>query len=288
MISNWKRWLLPAYYYGSLPLRRFGSSLASAIGQQPIAVVFYHRVSDEGPNPWTISNAQFTQQIDWLAKNFDLVSLVEAQRRLREGDCRRPAVSITFDDGYAENCQRALPMLVARKIPFTYFVSTQFVQRGEPFPHDVQRGEPRNPNTVEQLRSLAAAGVEIGAHTRTHADLGPVKDADALRHEIVGSRDDLQNWIGQRVRYFAFPFGQYANLNTTAFQIAIEAGFDGVCSAYGGYNLPGDDAFHLQRLHADPDFSRFRNWLNYEPRILTAVKRYKYDSATAVPKTDGT
>lgn len=287
MIAHWKRWLLPAYYYGSLPLRSIGSTLASAVGQQPIAIVFYHRVADQSPSPWTITHAHFARQIEWLSRNFELISLSEAQRRLREQSNRRPAVSITFDDGYAENCWQALPTLIARGIPFTYFVATQFIERGEPFPHDVKRGDPRPPNTVEQLRSLAAAGVEIGAHTRTHADLGPITSPDQLRAEITGSRDDLQNWIDRPVRFFAFPYGQHANLNPLAFQIAREAQFDAVCSAYGGYNAPGEDSFHLQRIHADPDFPRFKNWLTFEPRFVAGVRRYEYELQTNRPTMDG-
>ena len=287
MISLWKRWLLPAYYYGSLPLRSIGSTLASAVGQHPIAVVFYHRVADQGPSPWTISNSEFTRQIEWLSRNFELISLSEAQRRLQERSNRRPAVSITFDDGYAENCCQALPMLIARGIPFSYFVATQFIQRGEPFPHDVERGDPRPPNTVEQLRSLAAAGVELGAHTRSHADLGPLTNPDQLRQEILGSRDDLQAWIDGPVRFFAFPYGQHANLSPLAFHIAQAAGFTAVCSAYGGYNLPGEDSFHLQRIHADPHFPRFRNWLKYEPRFVAGVRRYQYESTSPTATMDG-
>ena len=43
-----------------------------------------------------------------------------------------------------------------------------------------------------------------------------------------------------------------------AFRVAYEAGYDGVCSAYGGYNFPGDDPFHLRRIHADPEFIRLQ------------------------------
>ena len=283
LISSWKQWLLPAYYYGSWPLRQLGSSLASLAGMQPVAVLFYHRVADDSPSPWTISQLEFTRQIDWLARNFELISLIEAQRRIRQRENCRPAVCITFDDGYADNCRQALPLLISRGIPCTYFVSTQFVLRGEPFPHDVARGVPLPPNTVQQLRSLAAAGVEIRAHTRTHRDLGPITDAEVLRTEVIGSQHDLQALLGQPIRYFAFPFGQHVHLNRDVFAIAREAGFAGVCSAYGGYNLPGDDAFHLQRMHADPYFPRFKNWLTMEPRLLTSRRRFEYATPDSVP-----
>jgi len=135
---------------------------------------------------------------------------------------------------------------------------------------------PLQPNTVQQLQALANAGVEIGAHTRTHRDLGCACDRETLRSEIVGSREELQEIIDRPIHYFAFPYGQHANLNQEGFRIARDAGFAGVCSAYGGYNFPGADPFHLQRLHADPHFLRLKNWLSFDPRLLTSVQRFEY------------
>jgi peptidoglycan/xylan/chitin deacetylase (PgdA/CDA1 family) len=266
--TSLRQFLLPAYYYGSWPIRQLGLSVARLAGKQPISVLYYHRVADDIPSPWTIGNDEFVGQVDWLQEHFEMISLAETQRRVRDGIGGRPAVSITFDDGYADNCRRALPLLIARGIPCTYFVATQFVLRGEPFPHDVARGHPLPPNTVAQLRSLAAAGVTIGAHTRTHCDLGKVSDVRTLKDEIIGSREDLQDLLGQPIRYFAFPYGQISNLSPAAFAIAREAGFEAACSAYGGYNFPGGEPFHLQRIHADPHFPRLKNWLNFEPRLL--------------------
>ncbi|HQU46617.1 MAG TPA: polysaccharide deacetylase family protein, partial [Pirellulales bacterium] len=100
------------------------------------------------------------------------------------------------------------------------------------------------------------AGIEIGAHTRTHCDLGRINDADILHNEVAVAGRELAAAIGRPVRYFAFPYGQYANLNQLAFQTAHQAGYEAICSAYGGYNFPGDDAFHLQRIHADDDMVR--------------------------------
>ena len=72
--------------------------------RSPIMVLFYHRIAATQVNPWTTSPRVFERQMAWLKRNFDLVSLEEAQRRIASGKNRRPAVSITFDDGYADNC----------------------------------------------------------------------------------------------------------------------------------------------------------------------------------------
>jgi len=159
----------------------------------------------------------------------------------------------------------ALPLLIEQQIPCTYFVASQFVIDQTPFPHDVARGEPLAPNTPKQLRELAQAGIEIGAHTRHHLSLGSITDARVLEDEIAGSRNDLEAILGQQVRYFAFPFGMPANMSQQAFQVAYDAGFEAVCSAYGAYNWPGDDSYHLRRIHGDPDLLRLKNWTTVDP-----------------------
>jgi peptidoglycan/xylan/chitin deacetylase (PgdA/CDA1 family) len=98
-----------------------------------------------------------------------------------------------------------------------------------------------------------------------------------LSDEIVGSRDELEQTLGTKIRHFAFPYGLRENLSPAAIRIAAQAGFDGVCSAYGGYNHPGDDAFHLQRIHADPEFVRLKNWLTVDPRKVRRGERYAYE-----------
>lgn len=266
--------LLGMYYLATLPARRQAAARRAAAGEAPVTVLFYHRVADEYSNDWTVSTERFKAQIDWIRQRYEIVSLVEAQQRIGSDLSRDPAVCITFDDGYEDNCREATPWLIDQQVPFTYFVATHHIRDGKPFDHDVQAGKPLAPNTVEQLRSMAEAGVEIGAHTRTHADLGQIESEDALHDEIVGSKRDLESMIGKAVRYFAFPFGMPENLSAAAFRTAFRAGYWGVCSAYGGYNLPGDDAFHLQRVHGDPSWARFCNWLTIDPRKLDRVERF--------------
>ena len=186
--------------------------------------------------------------------------------------------------------QFAIPLLLQYRIPFTYFVSTNHVLRGEPFPHDVAAGKPLPVNTLAQLRQLAAAGVEIGAHTRGHVDLGAQLSAEELFDEIVGSKRELQVAVGCDVRYFAFPYGQHKNMSASAIRIAFQAGFAGVCSAYGGYNFPGDDPFHLRRFHADGELLRFKNWLTVDSRKLRKHRdfdagNYRSDAEVAVKET---
>jgi peptidoglycan/xylan/chitin deacetylase (PgdA/CDA1 family) len=217
----------------------------------------------------------FVRQIDWMGRNFPFVSLGEAQRRIASRINREPCVSITFDDGYAANCEHAVPLLLTRRIALTYFVSSDPVLRGRTFEHDLALGAHCPANSLDQLKSMADSGVEIGAHTRSHADMGAVDDAATRHDELVSARDELARSIGVPIRYFAFPFGQHRNLSAEAFRVCRAAGYEAVCSAYGGYNFPGDDPFHLQRFCAD-DMIRLKNWMSLDRRKIRNTPRYEY------------
>jgi peptidoglycan/xylan/chitin deacetylase (PgdA/CDA1 family) len=263
-----KHGLLSAYYFATLPARRRAAVDRAARQTEPVRILFYHRIADQHPNGWTMSRASFARQIHWLRHRFDLVSLNEAQARIAARRNRWPTACITFDDGYAENMEFALPLLLKHCIPCTYFVSTNQVLRGQSFPHDLDAKRPLPMNTLSQLRELAAAGVEIGAHTRGHVHLGPSTTQQELVDEITGSKHELEEALEREVAYFSFPYGQVSDMSPAALHTAREAGFLGVCSAFGGYNFPGDDSFHLRRIHADPELVRLKNWMTIDPRKL--------------------
>ena len=184
-MSNWKNNFIDAYRLATIPYRALQMNRRRKAGKVPVLSLFYHRVADNDENPWSMSCDEFQRQIDWLEENFQIVDLEECQRRINSGFNESPTISITFDDGYAENCDFALPMLIERRIPVTYFVANHFIVNQEPFPHDVLAGAPLPVNSIEVLRALDLSGVEIGAHTRSHVDLGKISDPDVLFDEVI-------------------------------------------------------------------------------------------------------
>jgi peptidoglycan/xylan/chitin deacetylase (PgdA/CDA1 family) len=156
----------------------------------------------------------------------------------------------------------------------------------EPFVHDLVMGNRQLlPNTMEQLRAMAGAGVEIGSHAYTHIDLGNITDPRLLQYEIVTAANDLRTALGHSVRYFAFPYGLPMNLNPAAFEFARQAGYEAVCSAYGGYNYPGDDPFHIQRITVDGNMIQLKNWVTLDPR-KRHFPRFQYQTKQEGVKQD--
>ena len=260
--------LIEAYRWTTEPWRWLQRWQRRRSARFPIVVLFYHRVADTDATDWTISRAGFAAQLDWLQQHFELLSMDQVHERLRTGYNDRPAVAITFDDGYAENMDFALPLLAEREIPCMYYVSTSFVLNQAGFPHDIELGLQLHPNSVSDLKQIVKWGLDVGAHTRTHADLGKIADSPRLREELIGCRRELVNLLNVPVDHFAFPYGQTSNITPEAIEVARQAGYRTVAAAYGGYNHIGMDPFFIQRIHGDPTLTRIKNWTTLDPRWM--------------------
>ena len=186
----WKWLLLNVYYHASQPARWWIYRKLAAQRRMPITLLYYHRVADDGATPWTMPNRTFIDQMRWLRRNFELISMEEVQRRLRSGVNDRPAVHVTFDDGYADNCQTAIP--AGQRADPLHLLRHRAEHPGVPAVRP--RSEARLslvPNSLEEIRAMADAGIEIGAHTYSHADLGKLTDPAVLHKELVVARQEL-------------------------------------------------------------------------------------------------
>jgi peptidoglycan/xylan/chitin deacetylase (PgdA/CDA1 family) len=117
-----------------------------------------------------------------------------------------------------DNHSIMLPLLQSYGLPATVFVTTGLI--GKPNPWLAERSGSRM-MTASELRDLAAAGLELGAHTVTHPDLS-LSNREACLREMVESRETLERLTGVQVRTFAYPFCRYG---CEAVDAAREAGF---------------------------------------------------------------
>jgi len=113
----------------------------------------------------------------------------------------RPLLTLTFDDGHEENTTNALPLLEQYGFKSTQCFATDFIE-GQP--------EPAQSNVM----AFYNAGHEICSHTVTHPMLTTL-DNTALNYELGHSKQYLEALIGQPVKNFASPFGDYnTNVNS--------------------------------------------------------------------------
>jgi peptidoglycan/xylan/chitin deacetylase (PgdA/CDA1 family) len=135
------------------------------------------------------------------------ISLKEAIAHRRErGSWPEDRVVITFDDGYANVYEAAMPSMAKHGFTATVFIVSGHIGGYNDWtPPPAGLGK-RAMLTWEQVSDLAAAGIEIGAHTRNHPDLRWLS-APESEEEIVASREVIEDRLGQAVESFAYPFG---------------------------------------------------------------------------------
>jgi peptidoglycan/xylan/chitin deacetylase (PgdA/CDA1 family) len=97
-------------------------------------ILLYHRVADGGPDPWglAVAPSRFAAHMEALRRRARPARLLEQAEALCDGGPPMGSVAVTFDDGYAETLDRALPVLERHGIPATVFVTTG--DAGDPRP----------------------------------------------------------------------------------------------------------------------------------------------------------
>jgi peptidoglycan/xylan/chitin deacetylase (PgdA/CDA1 family) len=205
------------------------------------------------------SRGAFAAFLAWLSQRCHVVTLDEL---LEKSQSKKPRVALTFDDGYAEWSDFVAALLISRRLPATFFVSSGFVDlRGleaQEFARArLGRTKDVRPLSLRQLCDLAASPeFEIGSHTVHHVDLGLECSRAAMREEIEPDRDRLQEWTGTAVRWFAFPFGQPQNLSEQATAVLREVGFRGALTTIPGLIKESKSEFELRREPIDTSASR--------------------------------
>jgi peptidoglycan/xylan/chitin deacetylase (PgdA/CDA1 family) len=137
---RWKRALAQAAHRGGL-----FSAAGALFGGRRLTVLAYHRIADcqqDGFDTFRRNVSaipeEFARQMDYVAERFHPVSLEQVEAALHGGPRlpRRPLL-VTFDDGYRDNLEAALPVLQDRGIPMAVFLATGFIGDGLPFPWDL-------------------------------------------------------------------------------------------------------------------------------------------------------
>jgi peptidoglycan/xylan/chitin deacetylase (PgdA/CDA1 family) len=147
-------------------LRRAASLLSPGGGSARLSILIFHRVhaSCDALFPAEPDVARFDAICGWLKNWFNVLPLEDAVDRLQGGRLPPRAACITFDDGYADNHDVALPILLRHRLPCTFFIATGYLDGGRMF----------NDSIVELVRrcALPALAVEgLGLRLSSHAPL---------------------------------------------------------------------------------------------------------------------
>lgn len=297
-------------------------ALASPSGRRArLSVLMFHRVTAK-PDPifpGEMHAERFDALCGWLAGWFNVLPLDQAAAQLKTAGLPARSLCITFDDGYSDNHDIALPILRRHGLSATFFIATGFLDGGrmwndslieavracpkaeldltalglgrhplrslgakqqaaaalirqvkyQPMAQRVDAGNSvarlagvELPNDLmlrsSQVVAMRRAGMQIGAHTISHPILATLDEA-AARAEVVGSKDRLEQLLGERVGLFAYPNGKPGE-DFSAANLALVRGldFDAAVSTEWGTTRLGDDPMQIRRFTPwDPSRQRF-------------------------------
>ena len=211
-------------------------------------VTCFHSINDAHESPIACTSAQFDAYCAFFRRHFDTISLIDLLDRLEAGRDISGTAVITFDDGYLDNYTVAAPTLERYGIPATFFVATDFIGSEHQAWWDTDCDITSRWMSWDEVRALSAnSRFDVGAHTRSHADLGSTAHEEAVE-EIDGSVAAIEQETGVRPTLFAYPFGGTDNMTPAVRTHVREVGLRCCPSAFGGLVGPDADPYELNRL----------------------------------------
>lgn len=227
-----------------------------------IPILMYHHIgtapatADATHRGLTISPAEFETQVKWLKDNgYESITLDYMYGQIKNNTDAWPAkpVIFTFDDGYTDVFENAIPILQKYNFVGSFAIITSFP------------GQTQGDNFYATWTQIAAAkhsGMEIVCHTQNHFDgSSPKFTDDFIYSNLSGCQDDLQLNVGSRLPYLVYPYGHYTPSYVTQAQ---KAGFVLGLTVQGGSYVNKNDLMHIPRVRVNPNESmeKFAEKLN--------------------------
>lgn len=210
--------------------------------QVRVPILMYHYISTPPPDAdvyrqdLSVAPKMFAAHLDYLHdQGYTTFPLKDLLSYLATGQPELPAkpIILTFDDGYEDNFANAFPALKARDMMGTFFIITDFATQ-----------EREGYATWDQIAQMAAAGMEIGSHSRDHPNLAG-KDLDYLVWQALGSQETIEAHTGAHPHILAYPGGTYDKLVIDVFR---SANYWGAVTTEQGDTHRSDRPFELKRI----------------------------------------
>ena len=228
--------------------------------QKIIPILMYHHVGiapdplDKIRDDLTVPGESFRQQVEWLSKNtYHSVTLHDVYASM-QGKQMLPTnpIVFTFDDGYDDVFQNAVPILKQYGFVGSFAVITEWP------------GTTSGSNTYaswDQIQSAMNDGMEIVSHTQNHFDgTNPTVTREYILKDLKGSREDLKTHLHLDTNLLVYPYGHY---NADYISAATEAGFVMGVTVHSGTVVDTNQLMEVPRIrvHGHESLSEFSKLL---------------------------
>ena len=142
-----------------------------------LSVLIFHRVLpiSDPLFPGEVDARRFDQICGWVKSWFNVLPLDSAVARLRDGNLPERAACITFDDGYADNYQVALPILQRHGMTATFFIATGFLDGGRMW----------NDTIIEAVRACKLQKLELDSLGLGSHGVGTIAEKQAAIAALI-------------------------------------------------------------------------------------------------------
>ena len=260
--------MIPLMYTLAHPLFRFLAGRLSPAGVNArLSILIFHRVL-AAPDPLFPSEATvetFDAQMGLLKSVFNVLPLPEAVARLKSGTLPARAACITFDDGYADNLELALPILQRHGLHATFFIATSYLNGGRMF----------NDTVIESLRQcqldrldlsdLGLGAHDLGSHAAKVQAIGKI--LPQVKYLALDARDDVVAQIAARAGAGKLP--NDLMMTTRQLRALHAAGME-----IGGHTHRHPILAKLGREHARDEIAAGKAWL--EETLGAPVRMFAY------------
>jgi peptidoglycan/xylan/chitin deacetylase (PgdA/CDA1 family) len=210
-----------------------------------LRIIMYHRVADDR-DELAVSPARFREQMGLLAQEgYGVLDVAQVADLLAAGEIPERTIGLSFDDGYSDVAEHALPVLAEHGFRATVFLATGATDGRSRFSWYREQPPLLGWSEIVELDRGGTLGFE--AHTVTHPNLLAIDD-EAARAEIVGAKTELEERLSRPVTVFSYPAGLFGERER---RMVRDAGYRCAVSCEPGVNIPDTDRFALRRRQID-------------------------------------
>ncbi len=176
-----------------------------------MSILCYHSLDPGWASPLAVPPGVFATHAAWLARSREVVSAERAAEAMSwRGTLPGKMSALTFDDGYADLHEHALPVLARHRLPATVFLVAATLSDGkavdwvdDPPAHELRT------LIADQVLEMQEAGVTFGSHSRSHLDLTTLSYEDCVA-DLKESRHTLEDVLRGPVTLLAYPRGRHS------------------------------------------------------------------------------
>ncbi len=213
-----------------------------------IKILMYHQIVEKQicgkVNEYSVCIDDFRNQLKILELlNFTPITFLDYKLYLEDKlTLPKKPIILTFDDGYLDTFEHAIPILLEFDMRAVIFVMGNRNLTRANWDEDEETGGELMTN--DQILTASSLGFEIGAHSMNHKVLTELSEIE-LRDEIMDSMRSIESILGKRIHSFAYPYGC---TDERVSRLIRECGFTFGCGVYSGPPGFGEDFYDFRRL----------------------------------------